>query len=113
MRVLPTTVVLAACGTLGLLPDTPIVGGTESQRTLVREELAEFDTFVGSGRVRVSEILFTDLKAGSSGGYSRWTKRIELDGELEDLDVRSMLRHELCHALDGRERLYEERDALM
>jgi len=107
MRVSPT-VVLAACRTLGPLPDTPIVGGTESQRTLVTDELLEFDTFVGSGRVRVSEIVFTDLPAGDSGQYSRWTRRIELEGELEDLDVRSMLRHELCHALDDRERIYEE-----
>jgi hypothetical protein len=99
-------VVLVACKEPGLLADTPIVGGSDEVRDVIRAELAAFDEATGFGRTRVSEIRVKDLQDRRSS-YDRLTRRITVD-EVSESGLVETLRHELCHALNATEELHKE-----
>ena len=94
---------LVACTASGPLPDTPIEGGSDEQRMLVREELREFDAAVGAGRLSIPLVRFRDIDAPAE--IRRSSYRITLDTDTAPHDVRWILRHELCHGLDFEEDL--------
>lgn len=98
------------------LDDVPIVGGTASQREVVRSVLDEFESATGGGRVRLSSVQLEDLqtpsKVGSGvalrGVYQRSTGRIVVDPDGLERDLPYTVRHELCHALDFQQDLAED-----
>lgn len=106
----PVTWILSAaalaCREDGPLPDTPITGGTREQVALAREELRAFDQNVGEGRVRVPVVRFEE--SVDRGRIRVHSHLVTLDDDLPPEDVRWILRHELCHALDDAEDLVGE-----
>lgn len=110
-RVPIALLVTAACRGTGPLPDTPVVGGSERQRELARLELADFDRAVGAGRLEIPEVRFEPRDA--AGSTRLHTHAVRLDVDLDDDDVRWVLRHELCHALDFEEDLTTPRIPLL
>jgi hypothetical protein len=92
------------------LSEVPIVGGTPEARELVRIELEAFEEWIGPGRLQIARVVFKPVQDASALFYRAWDK-IVLDSELELHDVRRIVRHELCHALDYAEDLQAEPNA--
>lgn len=104
-------IALSMVGALGCherfsLDDVPIVGGTDDQRALVRERLAEFEADAGVGRLTLQAVVFDSLD-DPIGSFNRRTDRIELSDQLDPSVLALVLRHELCHALDFTEQLVD------
>ncbi len=111
-RPVPALALLAACSVYDLA-EVPVDGGTPVQRAEVLAELEAFDQWTGGGRVSLRRIRFGDLRYDDVGGrYSRVSKGIKLDEDLDHGLVRVALRHELCHALGHQENLVEHGAAL-
>lgn len=85
------------------LGEAPIRGGTELQQDEVRAELGAFEGWIGRGRLQVEQVRFEPIDALGLGRYAR--RRIWIDDALDPAEVRGVLRHELCHALDYAEGL--------
>lgn len=97
---------LAGCTTAFDLPDVPIKGGTEEQREEARAELLDFDAWVGEDRVQLSKIEFEPLGGTLGGTYEPKRQIVSVEPSVELHDVRGIIRHELCHALDHTEDLF-------
>jgi hypothetical protein len=93
----------SSCGRPDALGDTPVIGGTPEVRAAVRAELAAFDRATGGGRARVSRVRIRELDGIAQ--LERVTNAIALSDALAPHAAAVALRHELCHALDDRERL--------
>jgi hypothetical protein len=101
---------LAACRPRFPLSEVPITGGTQEQRDLVRDELLDFEGWVGHDRVHLAEVRIEDIKEGYDGLWHAKKSLIRLDEEASNL--RQTARHELCHALDTAEDLSSGRPLL-
>lgn len=110
-RILLVPAAFVACGGCSsrlALPDVPISGGTSEQRAAAATELAEFDRWVGAGRLQIAGVEFRPLPDNLNGRYYRAWKAVDLDETLEPDQVRLSLRHELCHALDRSDELMDD-----
>src|SRR5687767_4147100 len=105
MRSTLTFTALLGCYQRFDLSDVPIVGGTDEQRAVVREELEAFDRDVGPGRLRLSAVVFASLTDDRRGFSNGPTNRIRIEEELVPEDLGRIVRHELCHQLDRDEEL--------
>jgi hypothetical protein len=94
-----TALLLAACSTHPL-SEVPIVGGSEEARELVERELELFAEAILPETIELSEIAFVSLREGIQGRYRLTSRRVLLHEGLSLENVPSVLRHELCHALD-------------
>lgn len=90
----------------------PIVDGTPELEAIARSEMLAFDERVGPGRVRLSELRFGGAKAGTSGTYFIGPQTIGVDPIESEGELRDVIRHELCHALDHQNLLVDGRNAL-
>jgi hypothetical protein len=99
---------VGACEARVPLSDVPIVGGTAEQREAVRDELAAFDGWVGPDRLQIVEVRFADLDPVVLGQFRPSQDDVKLNRDLAIGEVRWVVRHELCHALDYAEGLVEQ-----
>ncbi|MEQ1565815.1 MAG: hypothetical protein ABMA64_09275 [Myxococcota bacterium] len=102
---MPGWFVWVACARVPL-PEVQIFGGSDEVRAAIREELVAFDRWVGPGRLEVASVAVEPLGA-FNGLYQPGTGRVHVASALGPLDVRPVVRHELCHALDYHEDLVE------
>lgn len=85
------------------LPDVPIEGGTAEEREAVHAELLEIDRWLGPGRLRL-HVVRIEAVAPPYGGKYVGDGVVLLDDDLEGtLEIRTVTRHEVCHALDDAE----------
>ncbi|MEZ4236744.1 MAG: hypothetical protein R3F59_11430 [Myxococcota bacterium] len=95
----------AGCGPLSTVPYVPLEGGSSAQRALAREELFAFDHWAGPDRVKLRSLQFVDSsEVPYAGAYDHDRRRLTLADDLVGA-LRTILRHELCHALDHQEHL--------
>lgn len=94
--------------TLYELPEVPINGGTSEQRSAIRDELLDFDGWVGPGRLKIQQIKVQKIDDGYRGRYLSGGIVLVNKALSETRDIRQLVRHELCHALDEAEELYKE-----
>jgi len=97
------------CAERYTLDEVPIEGASAEQRAVVEEELLAFDEWVGQGRVRLSRVAFKSEFQGEtadySGVYDHRPPSVWLRPQLSGGDLRAVLRHELCHAVDYQDKL--------
>lgn len=86
----------------------PVLGRTAAQAAAAHEELSEFVSWVGRGRLSVRSIEFRRLDPPFAGRFLP-SRGVYLDEDLPVQAVRAVVRHELCHALDASESLSSER----
>lgn len=99
---------LAGCRSPVPLAEVEIRGGTDAQVAEARAELEAFDAWIGPGRLEVARVDFNRLREPISGKFTHGLWRIQIDDDLPPEEVRTIVRHELCHALDDAEALLEE-----
>ena len=90
------------------LGHVPIQGGTEAQRERIAEELVAFELWAGAGRVRLSSIEVEEDLASMPdyrGAYDSLWQAVRVRADIPDAELRDVVRHELCHAIDFQERL--------
>lgn len=96
--------------TTGSLPATPIIGGTSTQRDAIQAELQAFESWVGVGQVVLRKVAVeAPPNPENRGQYSHRT--IWVAPGLDELGLRHVLRHELCHAIDFQHDLVRRTDA--
>lgn len=100
----------SACVELVPLDRVPVTGGSAEQRAEVELELEAFDSWVGRGRLTLSEVRFVELPPEIAGQYRHGTQRVHLSLQQPVSELRGTLRHELCHALDHEEGLMDSPD---
>ncbi len=86
----------------------PITGGSDAQRTLIAQEVVAFELWAGAGRVRLTSIeIEEDLTEMPDyrGVYNTLPERVRIRADVPDGELREVVRHELCHAIDFQERL--------
>jgi hypothetical protein len=90
------------------LGEVPVGGApNEAAADAVEAELAAMASWFGPHRVLLESIDFVDV-AAPIGRYTHEHRSIELSGLLQPTDLRIVLRHELCHALDRQEGLADQ-----
>ncbi|MEN0068017.1 MAG: hypothetical protein AAGA48_38160 [Myxococcota bacterium] len=99
---------LSACSPRPLL-EVPITGADEATEQLLSEGVAQFERWVGPGRVRLAEISVGPVPEDFLGRYNRIRQSVLLSEDIED-DSRlvQVLYHELCHALDFQNRIVKD-----
>jgi hypothetical protein len=106
MRWVAVWVVLGGCASRPL-DEVPIHGGTPAQERVIREAIAEFEAWIGPGRIELGRITVGGMSRGD-GRYWPDARRIRLAEELEDARLREVTHHELCHAVDHQENLLND-----
>lgn len=91
------------------LDEVPIHGGTPEQQRVVRDAIAEFEGWIGPGRVELGRVTFGGIDRGA-GRYWPDARRIRLVEELQGPALRRVVRHELCHAVDHQDDLLNAAD---
>lgn len=99
MRWVAVWVVLGGCASRPL-DEVPIHGGTLAQQQVVRETIAEFEAWIGPGRVELSAVVFTPGVRDAVGRYWVAQRRIRILDSVEGAELERVVRHELCHAVD-------------
>ncbi len=99
--------VAAGCGGHPL-GEVPIRGGTPHQVQVVRAALADFERWVGAGRIELGPVTFRPMSGGWTGRYQVTSRRVQLREDLEGDALRVVTHHELCHALDHQEDLLSD-----
>lgn len=109
---LELAVVFSGCQARDPLSEVEITGGSDEQVALAEQELLAFDTWTGANRLAISEVRFVELPAGQAGAYRHGSRRVDLSLERPLSELRTNLRHELCHALDDMEHLMRTSNAV-
>jgi hypothetical protein len=114
---LRVTVLLAcSCQAVDLLA-VPIVNApTPEHEAAARDVVEGFEAGIGPDRVRLTSVEFRDpgfeLPEHLSGRYQGLAKRVLLSNSLSAGQVPTVLRHELCHAVDDQGGLVDSSDGL-
>lgn len=69
--------VAAGCGGHPL-GEVPIRGGTPHQVQVVRAALADFERWVGAGRIELGPVTFRPMSGGWTGRYRVASRRVQL-----------------------------------
>jgi hypothetical protein len=101
-------VVGLGCAPVVKLPDVPIEGGTAEQQAEARAELLDFDQWIGPGRVRIASLTFERVEGPHVATYKRPQRSVVVESSTPLHEVRQVVRHELCHALDFAEDLVRD-----
>jgi hypothetical protein len=91
------------------LDEVPIHGATAEQERVVREAIAEFEGWIGAGRVELGRVTFGGIDRGA-GRYWPDARRIRIEEGLQGSALRRVVHHELCHAVDHQDDLLDAAD---